>query len=885
MKQTFDVTGMTCAACSARVEKASNKVEGVERATVNLLKNSMEVEYDGNPATVVAICAAVEKAGYGASPHVEDVSAATAPAGGSAPLASGGNARQEEAAKEARQVRMRLIVSFVFTIPLFYLSMGHMFGWPLPAVFLGDENTLIFAFTQFLLLLPVIFVNFKFFRVGFTTLAHGGPNMDSLIALGSTASTVYGIAAIYRIGVALGTGDLSAAHAAAMDLYFESAAMILTLITLGKYFEARAKGKTTDAISKLMDLSPKTAMRRRADGSEEEVPAEQVRPGDILVVKAGEGVPADGTVVEGEGTVDESVITGESVPVEKTVGDPVTGATINRTGWFAMRAERVGADTALAGIIRLVDEATSSKAPIEKMADRISGVFVPVVIAIALVTFVVWLAIGGTIAEAVNHAISVLVISCPCALGLATPTAIMVGTGRGATSGILVKSAEALETACAVKTVVFDKTGTITKGEPQVTDVVAFGCKASELVGLALSLERKSEHPLARAIVAYADAAGATAQDVEDFAQVPGGGIEGKVGVVACLAGNARMMDERGVDVSAAAESAARMADDGKTVLYFAHAGRLAGVIAVADVVKPTSAAAIAELGRMGIDTVMLTGDNERTAAAIQRQVGVGRVIAGVKPDGKERVIRDMAQQGRVAMVGDGINDAPALARADVGIAIGAGTDVAIESADIVLMHSDLADVPAAIGLSRATLRNIKQNLFWALFYNAICIPVAAGVLSGIGFNLNPMIAAAAMSLSSVCVVSNALRLRTWKPAAIPELAEGSDPTATQARGIEVRVAEEPSSQEGISVGIAGGEGKDQGEKEIIMEKTLHVGGMMCQHCVARVKKTLEAIDGVEEAIVDLEGEKATVKLSADVADDVLVNAIVEQDYEAEMMA
>ena len=763
--------------------------------------------------------------------------------------------------------------------------MGHMFGWPLPAVFLGDENTLIFAFTQFLLLLPVIFVNFKFFRVGFTTLAHGGPNMDSLIALGSTASTVYGIAAIYRIGAALGTGDLSAAHAAAMDLYFESAAMILTLITLGKYFEARAKGKTTDAISQLMDLSPKTATRRRADGSEEEVPAEQVRPGDILVVKAGEGVPADGTVVEGEGTVDESVITGESVPVEKTVGDPVTGATINRTGWFAMRAERVGADTALAGIIRLVDEATSSKAPIEKMADRISGVFVPVVIAIALVTFVVWLAIGGTIAEAVNHAISVLVISCPCALGLATPTAIMVGTGRGATSGILVKSAEALETACAVKTVVFDKTGTITKGEPQVTDVVAFGCKASELVGLALSLERKSEHPLARAIVAYADAAGATAQDVEDFAQVPGGGIEGKVGVVACLAGNARMMDERGVDVSAAAESAARMADDGKTVLYFAHAGRLAGVIAVADVVKPTSAAAIAELGRMGIDTVMLTGDNERTAAAIQRQVGVGRVIAGVKPDGKERVIRDMAQQGRVAMVGDGINDAPALARADVGIAIGAGTDIAIESADIVLMHSDLADVPAAIGLSRATMRNIKQNLFWALFYNAICIPVAAGVLSGIGFNLNPMIAAAAMSLSSVCVVSNALRLRTWKPAAISELAEGSDPTATQARRIEVRVAEEPSSQEGISVGIAGGEGKDQGEKEIIMEKTLHVGGMMCQHCVARVKKTLEAIDGVEEAIVDLEGEKATVKLSADVADDVLVNAIVEQDYEAEMMA
>lgn len=727
MKQTFDVTGMTCAACSARVEKASNKVEGVERTTVNLLKNSMEVEYDGNPATVVAICAAVEKAGYGASPRVEDVSAATAPAGGSTPLASSGNARQEAAAKEARQVRMRLIVSFVFTIPLFYLSMGHMFGWPLPAVFLGDENTLIFAFTQFLLLLPVIFVNFKFFRVGFTTLAHGGPNMDSLIALGSTASTVYGIAAIYRIGAALGTGDLSAAHAAAMDLYFESAAMILTLITLGKFFEARAKGKTTDAISKLMDLSPKTATRRRADGSEEEVPAEQVRPGDILVVKAGEGVPADGTVVEGEGTVDESVITGESVPVEKTVGDPVTGATINRTGWFAMRAERVGADTALAGIIRLVDEATSSKAPIEKMADRISGVFVPVVIAIALVTFVVWLAIGGTIAEAVNHAISVLVISCPCALGLATPTAIMVGTGRGATSGILVKSAEALETACAVKTVVFDKTGTITKGEPQVTDVVALGCKASELVGLALSLERKSEHPLAQAIVAYADAAGATAQDVEDFAQVPGGGIEGKVDGIACLAGNARMMAERGVDVSAAAESAARMADDGKTVLYFAHAGRLAGVIAVADVVKPTSAAAIAELGRMGIDTVMLTGDNERTAARVAAEAGVTEFRADMLPEDKHGFVARLREEGRhVVMVGDGVNDAPALSLADVGIAMGQGTAIAKEVADITLTGGDLSSLVALRRLSQGLMDRLSGSFDQVMAINSVLL--AAGI-------------------------------------------------------------------------------------------------------------------------------------------------------------
>ncbi|HIT46059.1 MAG TPA: heavy metal translocating P-type ATPase [Candidatus Aphodovivens excrementavium] len=902
MKQTFDVTGMTCAACSARVEKASNKVDGVQQATVNLLKNSMEVEYDGNPDTLSAICAAVEKAGYGATPRLDAGLAGGASASGSlvepAPIgmapASFGNARQEAAAKEARQVRTRLVVSFVFTIPLFYLSMGHMFGWPLPSVFLGSENVMVFALTQFLLLLPVIFVNFKFFRVGFTTLFHGGPNMDSLIALGSTASTVYGIAALYRIGAALGAGDSASAHTAAMDLYFESAAMILTLITLGKYFEARAKGKTTDAISKLMDLSPKTALRRNPDGSEEEIPAERVRPGDVLVVKAGEGVPVDGVVVEGSGTVDESVITGESIPVEKTAGDEVTGATINRTGWFAMRAQRVGADTTLAGIIRLVDEATSSKAPIEKMADKISGVFVPVVIGIALVTFVVWLLAGGTIADAVSHAISVLVISCPCALGLATPTAIMVGTGRGATSGILVKSAEALETACAVKTVVLDKTGTITKGEPQVTDVICVGGAYENLVALALALEQKSEHPLAQAVVAYARECGVQSQDakasaVEGFQQIPGGGVSGAYAGEKCMAGNARLMAENGVDISSVTQRAERLADEGKTVLYFARAGKLAGVIAVADVVKPTSAAAIARLEQMGVNTVMLTGDNERTAAAIQKQVGVGCVIAGVKPEGKEQVIRELAQHGRVAMVGDGINDAPALARADVGIAIGAGTDIAIESADVVLMHSDLADVPAAIGLSRATMRNIKQNLFWALFYNAICIPVAAGVLSGIGFNLNPMIAAAAMSLSSVCVVSNALRLRTWRPqpltvipsdggsnaavhgVAVVELADQGDRGSIRPEGDHLAELNRKKEMEST-------------EKEIVMEKTLHVEGMMCQHCVARVKKTLEALDGVEEAIVDLDGKKATVRLSADVADDVLVQAVVDQDYEAKIL-
>ena len=916
MKQKFDVLGMTCAACSARVEKASNEVEGVQQATVNLLKNSMEVEYDGSPETIAAVCAAVEKAGYealplaassgaagggvaasgsGVSGDVPGETTASATPGGT-PVPGGVNASQKAAAKEAKQVRTRLVVSFVFTIPLFYLSMGHMFGWPLPPVFLGDRNVMVFALTQFLLLLPVIFVNFKFFRVGFTALFHGGPNMDSLIALGSTASTVYGIAALYRIGAALGAQDAAAAHAAAMDLYFESAAMILTLITLGKYFEARAKGKTTDAISKLMDLSPKTALRRNPDGTEQEIPTEQVCPGDVLVVKAGESVPVDGVVLEGAGTVDESVITGESVPVEKTAGSEVTGATINRTGWFAMRAQRVGADTTLAGIIRLVDEATSSKAPIEKMADKISGVFVPAVIGIAVVTFAVWLVIGGSIADAVSHAISVLVISCPCALGLATPTAIMVGTGRGATSGILVKSAEALETACSVKTVVLDKTGTITKGEPQVTDVVAIGAASDELAALAYRLERKSEHPLAQAIVEYAKEAmgraGVASNNlaaVEDFRQIPGGGVAGTCDGEACLAGNARLMEESGVNVSAVAEQAERMADEGKTVLYFARAGRLFGAIAVADVVKPTSAAAVAQLERMGVSTVMLTGDNERTAAAIQAQVGAGRVIAGVKPEGKEQIVRELSQQGRVAMVGDGINDAPALARADVGIAIGAGTDIAIESADIVLMHSDLADVPAAISLSRATMRNIKQNLFWALFYNAICIPVAAGVLAGVGFNLNPMIAAAAMSLSSVCVVSNALRLRTWKPPALPE--ERAEAQASADRAVAVielgDSARKELSEPGANSPAESGSSKavSTKEKEIVMEKTLHVEGMMCQHCVARVKKTLEALDGVEEAIVDLDGKKATVKLSADVADDVLVQAIVDQDYEAEIVA
>ena len=984
MKQIFDVTGMTCAACSARVEKTTSKVPGVERAVVNLLKNSMEVDYDGNPETLAAISAAVDKAGYGAYPRVarnDGVSGSVVPDGGNATVGAAGAAgfpgsfgagtpgasatspgasASGVAAKEAKTVRMRLVVSFVFCIPLFYLSMGAMFGWPLPGVFLGAENVFAFAFTQFLLLLPILFVNFKFFRVGFKALFHAAPNMDTLVALGSAASTIYGVCGLYGIGAALGQGDSMAAHHVAMNmLYFDSAGMILTLITLGKYLEARAKGKTTDAIEKLMDLSPKVAVRLE-NGVEREVPAASVHVGDVLVVRAGCAVPVDGVVLEGAGVVDESVITGESVPVEKEPGAQVTGATMNGSGWFTMRAERVGADTALAGIIRLVDEATSSKAPIEKTADKIAGVFVPVVIGIALCTFAVWMLVSGDMSAALNHAITVLVISCPCALGLATPTAVMVGTGRGATFGILVKSAEALETTHGVRTVVLDKTGTITQGKPQVTDVIETGegfvcssaaaesgssradspgahempaghfglCETrlvepgstatgSDLLSLALSLEGKSEHPLARAVVEYASAAGASVLDVADFLQVAGEGVRGTVDGDACLAGNARMMERAGVDVSVYCEQVQALADEGKTVLYFARGGRLAGIIAVADVVKPTSAAAIAELRRMGISTVMLTGDNERTACAMQRQVACDRVIAGVLPQDKERVVRELAEQGKVAMVGDGINDAPALARADVGIAIGAGTDIAIESADIVLMHSDLRDVPAAIGLSRATLRNIKQNLFWALIYNAVCIPVAAGALTAVGVTLNPMIAAAAMSASSVCVVSNALRLRRWKPQAIeadrvsvatagsgsPGLESGFDGMLHVKRSIGGKPVSEgggdvaPIGSPALSAsGSARSDAADASEhiqeeetfperKEIVMEKKFKVEGMMCQHCVAHVKKALEGVDGVEEAVVDLDGGTATAKLSADMPAETLIAAIVDAGYEAELLA
>ena len=915
MKISFNVQGMTCAACSARVEKAASAVPGVASVAVNLLKNSMEVQLaaDANAAEVTAaIEAAVKKAGYGASPKGQ----AGVPDGpGAAATGSGVAASNPNATAEAEQKSMlhRLIASLVFTVPLFYISMGDMFGWPLPGVLTGMENMMVYGLTLFVLLMPVIFINFKFFRVGFRALANRAPNMDSLIALGSGVATVYGAYALFNMAFFMGHSNMEAAHHFAMNLYFESAAMILTLITLGKYLEARAKGKTTSSLSKLMDLSPKMATRVE-DDVEVQVPAASVRVGDMLMVRTGESVPVDGVVLEGEGSVDESVITGEPLPKSVHAGSAVTGATVNTAGWFTMRAEHVGEETVLAGIIRLVDEATSSKAPIEKMADKISGVFVPVVIAIAVVVFAVWLAVGAELSVALTYAISVLVISCPCALGLATPTAIMVGTGRGAANGILVKSAEALETARGVKTVVLDKTGTITKGAPQVTDVLPVeGVRAEELLRLAYALEKPSEHPLARAMVLYAaggigaDAVKESAELVSGFKQVPGQGVSACISGAACYAGNVRMMAECGIAVDAS--QAEGLADEGKTVTYFACDGKLVGIIAVADVPKTTSAAAIAQLRAMGIRTVMLTGDAERTALAVQRQVGTDEVIAGVLPAEKERIVRQLSAKAPVAMVGDGINDAPALARADVGIAIGAGTDIALSSADIVLMHSDLADVPAALDLSRATMRNIKQNLFWALFYNAICIPVAAGAFAWAGFSLNPMIAAAAMSVSSVCVVTNALRLRGWKPQRVSTTSMGavgkaaSGPaSANEVAGVGAaagavtskeannlpsanETANDASPSDGMPTGPNAFAVNSRSAALQFSERRLRVEGMKCHKCAGRVRGALEAVPGVESAVVDLEGKQATVHLSDSVLDEVLVGAVIEKGFEAEMLA
>ena len=862
LRETFDIQGMTCAACSARVQKAAGGVPGVTEASVNLLKNSMELDFDGTDATAAAVVAAIEDAGYGA---LRRNAAGRGGAGASAP------APGELARKAADEKFRQLVVSLAFSVPLFYVAMGPMFGWSEVPGLDGMDNMMAAALTQLLLCIPILLVNRHYFVTGFKTLWHRAPNMDTLIALGSAASFAYSVVSLYRMAWALGAMDMTAAHEAMHGLYLDSAGMILALIDLGKYFEARAKGKTCDAIAVLMDLAPKTATVVR-DGAEVSVPTEDVRAGERVIVRAGQSVPVDGVVLEGSASIDESAITGEPVPVEKGVGDRVTAATVSGRGWIAVEATAVGEDTTLAGIIRLVDEATSSKAPIERMADRIAGVFVPVVMAIAAAAFVAWMAISSDFVTALNHAISILVISCPCALGLATPTAIMVGTGRGAANGVLIKSAEALETACSIDYVVLDKTGTVTDGRPHVTDVeLAAGVSQAELVRVAAALERKSEHPLAEAVCAYADEVCPGADGdacVEGFEQVAGGGLAGTVDGRRVLAGNARLMEKNGVGLGAFAQRADALAAEAKTPLFFGADGRVLGLVAVADPVKPTSAEAVSRLRALGAKTLLLTGDARLTAEAVARKVGVDEVVAGVLPSQKELRVRELQRAGhRVAMVGDGINDAPALARADVGIAIGAGTDVAIGSADVVLMRSDPADVALAMELSRATMRNIRQNLFWALFYNSICIPVAAGVLVPWGITLNPMIGAAAMGFSSVFVVGNALRLRTWKP--------------SERKGGEATPAVAPAVTVTESGAEAGTEAATQPEGRTTMEKKLNVEGMMCQHCVAHVKAALEGVEGVGEVTVDLEAGTATAACAEGVTDEALVAAVKGAGYEA----
>lgn len=843
MTQKFSVTGMTCSSCSAHVEKAVRKLPGVEQVNVNLLSNSMTVDYTEDQVNSQAIIEAVVEAGYGASQYVKAAEKRQA----AQPV--------DTVQEQLTSMKNRLIISFAFFVPLMYISMGHMAGLPLPSFLTGHQNAIAFAMTQFLLTLPVMYVNRKYYQVGFKTLFRGSPNMDSLIAIGSIAAVVYGIFAIYRIGYGLGTGDMDLVARYHMDLYFESAATILTLITLGKYLETRSKGKTSEAIAKLMDLAPKTATVIR-DGLEVEIAVEDVAIGDIVVVRPGQSIPVDGVITEGNSSVDQSALTGESIPVEKNPGDKVIAATINKSGYFRFEAQKVGDDTTLAQIIQLVEEAGNSKAPIARLADKISGVFVPIVIGIAILSTIVWLLLGHPFEFALSIGIAVLVISCPCALGLATPVAIMVGTGKGAENGILIKSAEALETAHNIKTVVLDKTGTITAGKPVVTDIVPNkNSSSSYLLQVAATLEKPSEHPLADAIVEKANQLGLTFLETTDFKAISGRGISAQIDGKVCLAGNLAFMEENSISTSELSAQSDALANNGKTPLYFAEDGKLIGLIAVADVVKPTSRNAIHELEQMGIEVVMLTGDNRKTAETIQRQLGISRIVAEVLPQDKEREVRAIQESGKVvAMVGDGINDAPALVRADVGIAIGAGTDVAIESADIVLMKSDLMDVVTAIQLSKAVIRNIKMNLFWAFFYNSIGIPLAAGVFySVLNWKLNPMFAAAAMSLSSVCVVTNALRLKLFRPKFTTPILE---PAAPESEILQI-------------------------EDDDTMKKIVKVEGMHCQHCQATVEKALSGLQGVSSAKVDLDKKTATVSLESDVSDDVLMQTVNDAGFQA----
>ena len=834
MKQ-YNVTGMSCAACSARVEKAVGKVPGVTSCSVSLLTNSMGVEGTASPETVIK---AVQEAGYGASEKGASKQSAS--------MAENEKALEDHATPALKR---RLIWSVGFLIVLMYFSMGHMmWGWPLPRFY--NDNHVAMGLTQLLLTVIIMVINQKFFISGFKSLWHRAPNMDTLVALGATAAFVYSTYALFAMTGAQVRGDMDAVMDYMMDFYFESAAMILTLITVGKMLEARSKGKTTDALKSLMKLAPKTATVVR-DGQEVAVPVEQVAKDDVFVVRPGESIPVDGVVLEGTSAVNESALTGESVPADKAPGDAVSAATVNQSGFLRCRATRVGEDTTLSQIIQMVSDAAATKAPIAKIADQVSGVFVPAVIGIALVTTIVWLLIGKPVGYALARGISVLVISCPCALGLATPVAIMVGSGLGAKNGILFKTAASLEETGRIEIVALDKTGTITSGEPKVTDILpAEGVSAEELLRLANTLERRSEHPLAKAILEYAKEQNVSAEEVADFQALPGNGLTARLDGKALCGGNDTFI---GTTASISPEmkaQAAALAEAGKTPLWFSYDGKLLGVVAVADVIKADSPQAVRELQNMGIRVVMITGDNERTAKAIGAQAGVDQVIAGVLPDGKEREIRKLKTEGKVAMVGDGINDAPALTRADIGVAIGAGTDVAIDAADVVLMKSRLSDVPAAIRLSRATLRNIHENLFWAFFYNTIGIPLAAGVFIPLGLTLNPMFGAAAMSLSSFCVVSNALRLNLFK--------------LRDARHDHKHVKHSKKHEE-----------KEKNE----MEKTLKITGMMCGHCEARVKKALEAVEGVAEAKVSHESGTAVVTLNVPVEDAVLKKAVEDQDY------
>ena len=849
--EQYTVTGMSCAACSARVEKAVKAVPGVTGCSVSLLTNSMGVE---GTASASAIVKAVQEAGYGASPKA---AAAETPSAELDALAD----------HETPRLKKRLIASLVFLAVLMYFSMGHMmWGWPLPHWF--DGNHVAMGLVQLLLAGIVMVINQKFFISGFKGLLHRAPNMDTLVALGSSASFLWSTYALFAMTRAQVDGNDVLVMHYMMELYFESAAMILTLITVGKMLEARSKGKTTDALKSLMKLAPQTATLLR-EGAEVTVPIAQVKKGDLFVVRPGENIPVDGLVLEGSSAVNESALTGESIPVDKAAGDKVSAATTNQSGFLKCEATRVGEDTTLAQIIRMVSDAAATKAPIAKIADTVSGFFVPAVISISVLTTLVWLLLGREFGYALARGISVLVISCPCALGLATPVAIMVGNGLGARNGILFKTAASLEAAGRTQIVALDKTGTITSGEPRVTDILpAEGVSESELLTLAASLEQKSEHPLAKAVLAYAETETIACPDVTDFAALPGNGLSARLDGMEIYGGNAEFIAAKASVPAELQAEAARLAAEGKTPLFFGGAGRLMGVIAVADTLKEDSPRAIRELQNMGIRVVMLTGDNQRTADAIGRQAGVDEVIAGVLPDGKEAVIRRLQENGKVAMVGDGINDAPALTRADTGIAIGAGTDVAIDAADVVLMNSRLSDVPAAIRLSRATLRNIHENLFWAFIYNIIGIPLAAGVFIPFGLTLNPMFGAAAMSLSSFCVVSNALRLNLFD---LHSTKHDRKPKSAALPAAPVQPAAAENTAEPVSAPVV--------KEDNAMKKTLHIEGMMCCHCEARVKKALEALPAVDEAVVSHEAGTAIVTLNAEVSDADLKKAVEDQDY------